>query len=153
MFRRSVHLLLIAALIACPMACRPGLCALASGCSAGAVASAVNGHSCGGHDCTGHHSHQHSDPPPDEHDGDPVPCHHAPCEGHCQCICGGAILTASVEADFERLLELTPGAFAATAGSPNCLTAGDSFTDSVSPADGRAPSGRTIRCWHSSLLC
>jgi len=147
MARRVLHLLLIAAIIACPIGCRPGLCALGDGCGLPHDFVAECGHS-----CDGGHSHEHSDhqplPPRDDD-----PCDHKPCQDSCQCICGGAILPGSAELDVVLLLTPSFDSMATVGDILDSLATHRLCPNQTAPDDDAAPSGRAIRCMHCSLLC
>jgi len=152
MIRKVLHLLLITAIIVCPIVCRPGLCALVGGCSVPTDCVAECGHSC--HDEGPHEHPAHHPLPPCDHDPrDQTPCDHNPCEGQCQCICGGAILPDAAELDFLLLLTPAPGSMATSGGVHDSLATQRPRPDQTAPDDDGVPSGRAIRCLHSSLLC
>ncbi len=142
MIRKVLHLLLITAIIVCPNLCRPGLCALAGGYSAPCDCLAECEHRCDEGDSREHPDHQPL--PPSDHD---------PCEGRCQCICGGAILSDSAELDFVLLLAPAFDSMANVGEIHDSLTTHRPRPDQTAPDDDGAPSGRAIRCLHSSLLC
>lgn len=175
MARKLLHLLLVTAIVVCPIGCRPGLCALADGCSVPRDSFAGCEHPCdeeGPHEHPGHHplppcSHSSCDHNSVDEQGayehlehhpfpptDRAPCDHNPCEGRCQCICGGAILSSSAELDFELLLIPAPDSMAAWCGIHDSLATHGLGPEQTAPDDDDgALSGRAIRCLHSSLLC
>ena len=91
MLQKTLHLFLIATILACPLFCRSGLCVCAEECCA-VEASEHNecpfGDHC--HDEPSHHEDSH-DEHPDRIPCDHGPGDHGPCES-CQCICGGAVV-------------------------------------------------------------
>lgn len=144
--RKVLHLLLITAIFACPITCGPGLCAFAGQCSAPSDCCAGcehHGDERGAHE----HSHHHPSPPSDDN-----PCDHAPCQDRCQCICGGAILPDSAKQDVVLLLMPSFDSMATSGGSHDFLASHRPCPEQAAPDDDGVPSGRAIRCLHSSLL-
>jgi len=142
MARKLLHLLLITAIFLCPITCGPGLCSSAGQCSLP-------------HDCACECGHPCDEEGPNEHpDQCPLsPCDHDPCQDCCQCICGGAILPDSVELDVVLLLTPSFDSMATSGGIHDLLATHRPRPDQTAPDDDGAPSGRAIRCLHSSFLC
>jgi hypothetical protein len=91
MFVRTVSLILIAAVVACPMWCSNGLCHAGQCCSAEQSAHRA----CPVHGATRCCCNKHSS---DSHDE--FPCD-APCESSCQGVCGGAVFEKPIELNDE----------------------------------------------------
>ena len=78
MFQRAMSLLLITALLACPLRCGLVMCAADEEASADGASARPCCHAC------------HRQPSPAPHESTPQPM--APCHNDCQCICSGAVI-------------------------------------------------------------
>ena len=149
MFARIVSLVLIAALIACPLSCGSGVCHGSQSCAdGGCVAENQCLHpvcsqlATADNDCCDESSHD---------SGEPLP-HPCPAKSSCQGICGGAVIEKPCEPDTADASTLLPptstdDAFVSLPSvipteivtSPECVR-GDN-------------QGRFMRTLHMSLIC
>lgn len=134
MFSRSLSMLLIFAITACPVMCHLGACACDD---AHTTAIAEINQSC----CSGHPGNNGATPTKDSSDK------RTPCKK--TCICGGAVLGHGVELDLvcQCLLDVLLPLNAALDGSATTRN------NDLNPGDRPVRSGRMIRYQLMSLLC
>ena len=139
MHSSAVHLLLIAAIVACPIACDAGVCCT----SQHAANDARMQQACCPACCEKTDSQSGS--------SQPRPAEKHPCDsGKCQGICSGAVIESHVE--FSVTFAETSAVCIAAPASMDAQ-AGRSFVAESPPADGTPASGRIVRVLHMSLLC
>lgn len=146
MFSRIVSLVLIAAVIACPLWCVDGLGLAAACCGNQAeTSSCCSGSSC----CESAESHTCDLRPGGGQHPDDQPC---PCEStDCQGICGGAVLGKSIELDDVDAGFLT--AFVDVYAPASAYLSADPLNVEQTHFRSDANHGRSVRTLHMSFLC
>ena len=144
MFSRTISLVLIAALIACPLWCNV---AFGSGqcCPTGESESVMV---CGNEpaDCCGEKKEAPLRAP--HNDDRPCPCETAGCQG----ICGGAVLQKSVQLDWVTVVVLLPLIDEHASENLQLLDCCRHRLEQT-PGGSGANHGRTVRTLHMSFLC
>jgi hypothetical protein len=150
MLARTIHILLIPAILGCPLFCTGGAGGVFANCCERNDAPAETEHERPAPCCTAHADDFERNSPED-----PAPADEEPADHSCQCICGGAIL-GDAPLDHElRHAPLALGALALPTSILNLPQLDDSTATQLLRliGDRTAVSGRHLRQLYMSLLC